>query len=206
MQKPLNRHLEDLRTTVDSESQKRVPRCRSPTQRDGQCRTECWGPGLGCAQKKSCKSAQKPEQLQFTQYTGLLYGVGRQGLTSTKFGQKGHWTVKDTWTQLLCSRDHARQDEKGPRGPVMQKFGDCVSRGKIPSTHGRFLLGFQCWVKAHSPQSMHHQETVEKAGRIRGYNVAGSRLATLLQFCRRPGAVSARSLAEVEERDAEELW
>ncbi|KAJ1173992.1 hypothetical protein NDU88_005816 [Pleurodeles waltl] len=64
----------------------------------------------------------------------------------------------------------------------MQRFGACVSRGKIPSTHGRFLLGFQCRVKADSPQSMHHQETVEKAGRIRRYNVAGSHLATLLQF------------------------
>ncbi|KAJ1179471.1 hypothetical protein NDU88_004705 [Pleurodeles waltl] len=32
-QKYPNRHLEDLRTTLDSESQKRVPRRRSPTQR-----------------------------------------------------------------------------------------------------------------------------------------------------------------------------
>ncbi|KAJ1213799.1 hypothetical protein NDU88_001430 [Pleurodeles waltl] len=51
---------------------------------------------------------------------------------------------------------------------------------------------------------MQHQETVKKAGRIRRYNVAGSLQATLLQFCRRPGAVSGRSLAEVEERSAEE--
>ncbi|KAJ1201816.1 hypothetical protein NDU88_005622 [Pleurodeles waltl] len=144
--------------------------------------------------------------MQFTQYTGLLSGVGRQGLTSAKFGQKGHWTVRDTWTQLLCSRDHARQDERGPRGPVMQKFGACVSRGKIPSTQGRFLLRFQCRVKADSPQSMRQQETVGKAGRIRRYNVAGSLLAALLQFCRRAGAVSGRSLAEVEEGSAEELW
>ncbi|KAJ1191206.1 hypothetical protein NDU88_000522 [Pleurodeles waltl] len=196
-QKYRNRHLEDLRTAVDLESQRRVSRCRSPTQRVGQCRTECWGPW---------KSAHKPEQLQITQYTGLLSGVGRQGLTSTKFGQKGHWTVGDTWTQLLCSRDHTRQNERGPRGPVMQRFGACVSRGKIPSTHWRFLLDFQCRVKADSPQSMHYQETVKKAGRMRRYNVAGSRLATLLRLCRRPGAVSGRSLAEVEEGSAEELW
>ncbi|KAJ1118112.1 hypothetical protein NDU88_006307 [Pleurodeles waltl] len=194
LQKYRNRHLEDLRTAVDSESQRRVPRCRSPTQRVGQCRTECWGPRLGCAQRKSWKSAQKSEQQQITQYTGLLSGVGRQGRTSTKFGQKGHWTVGDTWTQLLCSRDHARQDERGPRGPVKQRFGACVGRGKIPSTHGRCLLGFQCRVKADSPQSMQHQETVEKAGRMRRYNVAGSHLATLLWFCRHPGAVSGRSL------------
>ncbi|KAJ1212474.1 hypothetical protein NDU88_000133 [Pleurodeles waltl] len=119
---------------------------------------------------------------------------------------EGHWTVEGTWTQLLCSRDHARQDERGLRGPVMQKFGACVSRGKILSTHGRFLLGFQCRVKADSRQSMHHQETVAKAGRMRSYDVAGSRLATLLRFFRRPGAVIGRSLAEVEEGSAEELW
>ncbi|KAJ1159024.1 hypothetical protein NDU88_011694 [Pleurodeles waltl] len=170
------------------------------------CRTECWGPRLGCAQRNPWRSAQKPEQLQITQYTGLLSGMGRQELTSTKFGQKGHWTVGDTWTQLLCSRDHTRQDERGLRGPVMQSFGACVSRGKIPSTHGRFLLGFQCMVKADNPQSMHHQETVEKAGRMRRYNVAGRRLATLLRFCRHPGAVSGRSLPELEEGSAKELW
>ncbi|KAJ1205649.1 hypothetical protein NDU88_001077 [Pleurodeles waltl] len=167
---------------------------------------ECWGPGLGCAQRKSCKSAQEPKQLQFTQYTRLLSGVGRQEFTSTKFGQKGHWTVGDTWTQLLCSREHARQDERGLRGPVVQTFGACISRGKIPSTHGRFLFGFQCRLKADSPQSMHHQETVEKAGRMRRYNVAGSLLVTLLRLCRRPGAVSGRSLAEVKDGSAEELW
>ncbi|KAJ1152915.1 hypothetical protein NDU88_005689 [Pleurodeles waltl] len=111
-----------------------------------------------------------------------------------------------TWIQLLCSRDHARQDERGPRGPVMQKVGACVSTGKILSTHRIFLLGFQCRVKADSHQSMYHQETVEKAGRIRHYNVAGRRLATLLRFCRHPGAVSGRSVAEVEDGDAEELW
>ncbi|KAJ1094326.1 hypothetical protein NDU88_007404 [Pleurodeles waltl] len=103
-------------------------------------------------------------------------------------------------------RDQARQDERGPRGPVMQKFGACVGRGKILLTYGRFLLGSQCRVKADSPQSMHHQEIVEKAGRMRCYNVAGSLLATLLRFCRRPGEVSGRSLAEVEEGSAEELW
>ncbi|KAJ1171684.1 hypothetical protein NDU88_003542 [Pleurodeles waltl] len=140
------------------------------------------------------------------QYTGLQSSVGRQGLTSTNLGLKDHWTVGVTWIEFLCSTDQARQDERGPRGPVMQSFGACVSRGKIPSTHGRFLLGFQCRVKAGDPQSMHHQETVEKASRMRRYNVAGSRLATSLRFCRRPGAVSGRSLAEVEEGSAEELW
>ncbi|KAJ1153841.1 hypothetical protein NDU88_006599 [Pleurodeles waltl] len=190
-----------LRRCVNSKSQN-----EGPTQRVGRCRTECWGPRLGCAQRNPCKSAQKPEHLQFTQYTGLLSGVGRQGHTSTKFGQNGHWTVGDIWTQLLCSRDHTHQDERGPRGLVMQKFGGCVSRGKIPLTHGRFLLGFQCRVKADSHQSIHHQETVEKADRMSRYNVAGVLLDTLLRFCRCPGAVSGRSLADVEEGSTEELW
>ncbi|KAJ1112346.1 hypothetical protein NDU88_000614 [Pleurodeles waltl] len=34
---------------VISTLQKRVPRSRRSTQGDEQCRTECWGPGLGCA-------------------------------------------------------------------------------------------------------------------------------------------------------------
>ncbi|KAJ1215896.1 hypothetical protein NDU88_003503 [Pleurodeles waltl] len=103
---------------------------------------------------------------------------------------------------------------QGPRSSRCvgtQRTGDaevwCLHwQGKIPSTHRRFILGFQCRVKADSPQSMHHQETVEKACRMRRYNVAGILLATLLRFCRCPGAVSDRSLAEVEEGSAEELW
>ncbi|KAJ1109890.1 hypothetical protein NDU88_007247 [Pleurodeles waltl] len=69
-------------------------------------------------------------------------GVGRQGLTSTKLGLKSHWTVGVTWTELLDSRDLARRAERRPRGPVMQFFGACGCRGKIPSTHGRFLRSF----------------------------------------------------------------
>ncbi|KAJ1113912.1 hypothetical protein NDU88_002152 [Pleurodeles waltl] len=168
--------------------------------------TECWGPRLDCARRKSWKSAQEPEKLQITQYTALQSSMGRQGLTSTKLELKSHWTVEVTWTELLCSRDHARQDERGYRGPVMQSFGACVSRGKIPSTHRRFLQSFWCRVKAGYSQSMHHLKTVEKAGRMRRYNVAGSRLATVLWFSRCPGAASGRSLVEVEEGDAEELW
>ncbi|KAJ1091908.1 hypothetical protein NDU88_005022 [Pleurodeles waltl] len=60
-QKYPNRHLEDVRTGAGSESQRRIPRCGSPTQRVEHCKTECWGPRLGCAQRKSWKSAQKPE-------------------------------------------------------------------------------------------------------------------------------------------------
>ncbi|KAJ1153672.1 hypothetical protein NDU88_006431 [Pleurodeles waltl] len=127
--------------------------------------------------------------------------VGRQGLTSTKLGLKSHWTVGITWTELLSSRDHARQDERGPRGRVLRSFDACVSRGKIPSTHGRFLQRSWCREEAGYSQSMHHLETVEKAGRMRRYKVASSRLATLLRFCRRP---AVDPLAEGEEGDAEE--
>ncbi|KAJ1196104.1 hypothetical protein NDU88_005364 [Pleurodeles waltl] len=67
---------------------------------------------------------------------------GRQGLTSIKLGLKSHWTVGVTWTELLESRDLARRAERRPRVPVMQFFGACSSRGKIPSTHGRFLWSF----------------------------------------------------------------
>ncbi|KAJ1183158.1 hypothetical protein NDU88_008327 [Pleurodeles waltl] len=131
--------------------------------------------------------------------------VGRQGLTSTKLGLKSHWTVGVTLTELLSSRAHARRAERGPRGPVMQSFGACGCRGKIPSTHRRFLQSSWCREEAGYPQSMHHLETVEKAGRMKRYKVASSRLATLLQFCRRPEQSVVDPLAEGEEGDAEEL-
>ncbi|KAJ1148154.1 hypothetical protein NDU88_000992 [Pleurodeles waltl] len=169
------------------------------------CRLECWGPRLGCARRKSWKSAQEPEQLQIMRQPEMQSSVGRQGLTSTKLGLKSHWTVGVTWTELLSSRDHARWAERGPRGPVMQSFGACVSRRKIPSTHRRFLQSSWCREEAGYPQSMHHLETVEKAGGMRQYKVASSRLATLLWFCRRPEQSAVDPLAEGEEGNAEEL-
>ncbi|KAJ1130900.1 hypothetical protein NDU88_009244 [Pleurodeles waltl] len=132
--------------------------------------------------------------------------VGRQGLTSTKLGLKTHWTVGVTWTELLSSRDHARRAERGPRGPVMQSFVACGCRGKIPSTHGRFLQSSWCKNEASYPQSMHHQETVEKTSRMKRYKVAVVVFATLLRFCRRPEQSAVDHLAEGEEGDAEELW
>ncbi|KAJ1129201.1 hypothetical protein NDU88_007572 [Pleurodeles waltl] len=132
--------------------------------------------------------------------------VGRQGLTSTKLGLKSHWTVGVTSTELLSSRDHARRAERGPRGPVMQSFVACGCRAKIPSTHRRFLQSSWCREEAGYPQSMHHLETVEKAGRMKRYMVASSHLATLLRFCRRPEQSAVDPLAEGEEGDAEELW
>ncbi|KAJ1199131.1 hypothetical protein NDU88_002969 [Pleurodeles waltl] len=89
------------------------------TQEVVHCRLECRGPRLGCAQRKSWKSAQEPEQLQITRYPAMQSSVGRQGLTSTKLGLKSHWTVGVTWTELLSSRDLARRAERRPSGPVM---------------------------------------------------------------------------------------
>ncbi|KAJ1197539.1 hypothetical protein NDU88_001396 [Pleurodeles waltl] len=53
---------------------------------------------------------------------------------------------------------------------------------------------------------MHHLEKVKKAVRMRRYNVASSRLATLLRFCRRPEQSAVDPLVEGEVGDAEELW
>ncbi|KAJ1125687.1 hypothetical protein NDU88_004110 [Pleurodeles waltl] len=132
--------------------------------------------------------------------------VGRQGLTSTKLGLKSHWTVGVTWTELLSSRDHACRAERGPRGPVLQSFVACACRGKIPSTHGRFHQSSWCKKEAGYPQSMHHQETGEKAGRMKRYKILVVVFATLLRFCRRPEQSGVDPLAEGEEGDAEELW
>ncbi|KAJ1128930.1 hypothetical protein NDU88_007302 [Pleurodeles waltl] len=131
--------------------------------------------------------------------------VGRQRLTSTKLGLKSHWTAGVTWTELLSSRDHTRRAERGPRGPVMQSFVPCGCRGKIPSSHGRFLQSSWCKKEAGYPQSMHHQKTGEKTSRMKRYKFAVVVFATLLWFCRRPEQSAVDPLAEGEERDAEEL-
>ncbi|KAJ1139680.1 hypothetical protein NDU88_006047 [Pleurodeles waltl] len=136
----------------------------------------------------------------------MQFSVGRQGLTSTKLGLKSHWTVGDTWTELLSSRAHARHAERGLRGLVMQSFVACGCRGKIPLTHRRFLQSSWCKKEAGYPQSMHHQETGEKAGRMKRYKVAVVVFATLLRFCSRPEQSAVDPLAEGEEGDAEELW
>ncbi|KAJ1098414.1 hypothetical protein NDU88_003525 [Pleurodeles waltl] len=78
--------------------------------------------------------------------------------------------------------------------------------GKIPSIQGRFLQSSWCKKEAGYPQSMHHQETGEKAGRMKRYKVAVVVFATLLRFCRRPEQSAVDPLAEGEEGDAEELW
>ncbi|KAJ1142966.1 hypothetical protein NDU88_009278 [Pleurodeles waltl] len=125
-------------------------------------------------------------------------GVGRQGLTSTKLGLKSHWTVGVTWTEFLSSRDPARHAERRPRGPVMQFFGACSCRGKIPSEllvqrGGRLP-------PQHAPPGKQSRRRQDQR-----YSVAEVVFATLLQFCRLPARSAVDSLAEGEERDAEEL-
>ncbi|KAJ1108346.1 hypothetical protein NDU88_005722 [Pleurodeles waltl] len=103
---------------------------------------------------------------------------------------------------------HSLSDEK-PTGETLnspQKRIGHLTRGKIPSTHWRFLQSSWCKKEAGYPQSMHHQETGEKAGRMKRYKVAVVIFATLLWFCRRPEQSAVDPLAEGEERNAEELW
>ncbi|KAJ1125494.1 hypothetical protein NDU88_003923 [Pleurodeles waltl] len=132
--------------------------------------------------------------------------VGRQGLTSTKLGLKSHWTVGVTWTELLSSRDHARCAERGPRGPVMQSF--CCLRLQGEDSVDPQEISSELLVQrgGRLPQSMHHLETVEKAGRMKRYKVASSRLAALLRFCRHPEQSAVDPLVEGEEGEVEELW
>ncbi|KAJ1172358.1 hypothetical protein NDU88_004205 [Pleurodeles waltl] len=130
--------------------------------------------------------------------------VGRQGLTSTKLGLKSHWTVGVTWTELLSSRDHARRAERGPRGPVMQSFVACGCRGKIPSTHGRFLQSSWCKKEASYPRACTTRKQARKR-QDKQYKVAVVVFATLLRFCRRPEQSAVDPLADGEEGSAEEL-
>ncbi|KAJ1178927.1 hypothetical protein NDU88_004168 [Pleurodeles waltl] len=113
-------------------------------------RRKCTGAGVAA---KSRFPAMQPSEV-------------RQGLTSTKLGLKSHWTVGVTWTASLDSRDLARRSERRPKGPVMQLFCACGCRGKIPSTHGRFLRSFWCREEADYPHSMHKQENSREGGRI----------------------------------------
>ncbi|KAJ1089533.1 hypothetical protein NDU88_002684 [Pleurodeles waltl] len=76
----------------------------------------------------------------------------------------------------------------------------------MPSTPRRFLQSSWCKKEAGYPQSMHHQETGEKASRMKRYKVAVVVFATLLRFCRRPKQSAVDPLAKGEEGEAQELW
>ncbi|KAJ1212795.1 hypothetical protein NDU88_000439 [Pleurodeles waltl] len=141
-------------TSPETNLESRAMQVRVPWTQAWLCtkdfRRKCTGAGVAA---KSRFPAMQPSEV-------------RQGLTSTKLGLKSHWTVGVTWTESLDSRDLARRAERRPKGPVMQLFGACGCRGKIPSTHGRFLLSFWCREEAGYPHSMHKQENSREGGRI----------------------------------------
>ncbi|KAJ1114349.1 hypothetical protein NDU88_002587 [Pleurodeles waltl] len=89
--------------------------------------------------RRKCTGAGEAAKVAVTN-NAVWRGEARTYLT--KLELKSHWTVGVTWTELLDSRDLARRAERRPKGPVMQLFGACGCRGKIPSTHGRFLRSF----------------------------------------------------------------
>ncbi|KAJ1193471.1 hypothetical protein NDU88_002769 [Pleurodeles waltl] len=141
-------------TSPETNLESRAMQVRVPWTQAWLCtkdfRRKCTGAGVAA---KSRFPAMQPSEV-------------RQGLTSTKLGLKSHWTVGVTWTASLDSRDLARRAERRPKGPVMQLFGACGCRGKIPSTHGRFLRSFWCREEAGYPHSMHKQEDSREGGRI----------------------------------------
>ncbi|KAJ1128889.1 hypothetical protein NDU88_007261 [Pleurodeles waltl] len=99
----------------------------------------------------------------------------RQGLTSTKLGLKGHWTVGATWTELLDSRDLARRAERRPKGPVMQLFGACGCRGKIPWQKVKREMQRNSDELLHS-LSKESQETETLNSQKRGFGYLGERI------------------------------
>ncbi|KAJ1219300.1 hypothetical protein NDU88_006869 [Pleurodeles waltl] len=141
-------------TSPETNLESRAMQVRVPWTQAWLCpkdfRRKCTGAGVAA---KSRFPAMQPSEV-------------RQGLTSTKLGLKSHWTVGVTWTASLDSRDLARHAERRPKGPVLQLFGACGCRGKIPSTHGRFLRSFWCREEADYPHSMHKQENSREGGRI----------------------------------------
>ncbi|KAJ1196319.1 hypothetical protein NDU88_000190 [Pleurodeles waltl] len=150
---------------------------------------KCTGAGVAAKVAVPSNAAQRGEARTYLHQTwteeSLDYGV--------------------TWTELLDSRDLARRAERRPKGPVMQLFGACGCREKIPSTHGRFLRSFWCREEADYPHSMHKQEKHSRRRQDQRYRVAVVVFATMLQVCRLPARSAVDSLSEGEERDAEEL-
>ncbi|KAJ1142268.1 hypothetical protein NDU88_008595 [Pleurodeles waltl] len=70
---------------------------------------------------------------------GYCRSMGRQALTSTKFGQLDLWTVWVTSVHHLCSTEHARRQERSPRVPVIvaegclqKQVSDSVTPREIP--------------------------------------------------------------------------
>ncbi|KAJ1110155.1 hypothetical protein NDU88_007510 [Pleurodeles waltl] len=110
-----------------------------------------------------------------------------------------------TWTELLDSRDLARRAERRPRGPVMQFFGACGCRGTILSDPRE--ISSELLVRRGGRLPPQHAPSGKQSRRRQDqrYRVAVVVFATLLQFCRFPARSAVDSLAEGEERDAEEV-
>ncbi|KAJ1129879.1 hypothetical protein NDU88_008240 [Pleurodeles waltl] len=129
----------------------------------------------------------------------------RQGLTSTKLGLKSYWTVGVTWTELLDSRDLARRAERRPKGPANAAFW-CLRLQGEDSVDPREISS-ELLVQRGGRLPPQHAPPGKQSRRRQDqrYRVAVVVLATMLQFCRLPARSAVDSLAEGEERDAEEL-
>ncbi|KAJ1153831.1 hypothetical protein NDU88_006589 [Pleurodeles waltl] len=180
-------------TSPETNLESRAMQVRVPWTQAWLCtkdfRRKCTGAGVAA---KSQFPAMQPSEV-------------RQGLTSTKLGLKSYWTVRVTWTELLDSRDLARRAERRPKGPVMQLFGACGCRGKIPSTHGS--ISSELLVQRGGRLPPQHAQAGKQSRRRQDqrYRVAVVVFATMLQVCRLPARSAVDSLSEGEERDAEEL-
>ncbi|KAJ1203250.1 hypothetical protein NDU88_007042 [Pleurodeles waltl] len=168
-------------TSPETNLESRAMQVRVPWTQAWLCtkdfRWKCTGAGVAA---KSRFPAMQPSEV-------------RQGLTSTKLGLKSHWTVGVTWTASLDSRDLARRAERRPKGPEMQLFGACGCRGKIPSTHGRFLRSFWCREEAGYPHTCTSRKTVEKAAGS-ALQSCSSRLCYYVAGLQASSAVSGRFL------------
>ncbi|KAJ1142974.1 hypothetical protein NDU88_009286 [Pleurodeles waltl] len=113
--------------------------------------------------------------------------------------QKSKTEVQRNSGELLHSLS-----EELPRGEP-QKEDWLLREGEDSVDPREIFQSSWCKKEAGYPKSMHHQETVEKASRMKRYKVAVVVFATLLRFCRRPEQSAVDLLAEGEERDEEEL-
>ncbi|KAJ1212555.1 hypothetical protein NDU88_000210 [Pleurodeles waltl] len=141
-------------TSPETNLESRAMQVRVPWKQAWLCtkdfRRKCTGAGVACKVAVPSNAAQRGEARTYLHQTWTEESLDCGG----------------TWTELLDSRDLARRAERRPKGPVMQLFGACGCRGKIPSTHGRFLRSFWCREEAGYPHSMHKQENSREGGRI----------------------------------------
>ncbi|KAJ1159405.1 hypothetical protein NDU88_012071 [Pleurodeles waltl] len=168
-------------TSPETNLESRAMQVRVPWTQAWLCtkdfRRKCTGAGVAA---KSRFPAMQPSEV-------------RQGLTSTKLGLKSHWTVGVSWTESLDSRDLARRSERRPKGPVMQLFGACGCRGKIPSTHGDFFGASGAERRQATPTACTSRKTVEKVAGS-ALQSCSSRLCYYVAGLQASSAVSGRFL------------